>query len=347
MNQTLLARVMDRAKLPSLLLGLRAKGGSPWFSVLTYHRAAHPEANDELDPGTIDVTPEAFDRHVTYMKRWFDIVGMDDFFAFRRGGTLPKNPLLITFDDGYKDNHDTVLPILQKHGVKATFFIATHYLSERRLFWWDKIALYISRSKRASMVLEYPSHRTFSLADDKAKAKTRGHLLRIVKDCYGLDLDRFLAELASAAGVTFTRDEERAMTDKLLMTWDHVRALRSAGMDVQSHTSTHRVLQTIDEATIERELVESRAVLEGVLGEPVRAISYPVGKSLSLSPAIRTAVKKAGYELGFSNASGTNHRWDFDPLDARRLAIDIDDSDAYFHAMLAMPYIVSRVNLAP
>lgn len=339
----MIARVMDRAKLPSLLLGLRSVGGSPWFTVLTYHRAGRPEEVGELDPGTVDVTPEQLDRHLTYMKRWFDIVGMDDFFAFGRGGTLPKNPLLITFDDGYLDNHDVVLPILQKHGVKATFFIATHYISERRLFWWDKIALLVNRSTRASIDLEYPTPRSLSLADPAAKVRARMRLLRIVKDHYGLDLERFLVELAASADVTFSRDEERRVADEKLMTWDHVRALRRAGMDVQSHTSTHRVLQTIDEVTLERELVESRDVLERELGEPVRAISYPVGKPLHLSPTIRTAVKKAGYELGFSNGTGTNHRWDFDPLDARRLAIDINASDASFRSMLALPYLLADV----
>jgi peptidoglycan/xylan/chitin deacetylase (PgdA/CDA1 family) len=123
------------------------------------------------------------------------------------------------------------------------------------------------------------------------------------------------------------------------MTWDQVKALRTAGMDVQSHTSTHRVLQTVPEEELLSELGSAREVLEGVLGEPVRAISYPVGKPLRYTPHIRNAVRAAGYELGFSNGTGVNHRWDFDPLDARRISLDVSLSDAFFRAMMALPYL--------
>jgi peptidoglycan/xylan/chitin deacetylase (PgdA/CDA1 family) len=339
MNRSTLARVLESAKLPTLLLAMRARTGSPWISVLTYHRAASTADAGELDPGVADVTPEAFERHVIYLKQWFNIVGMDDFLAFRHGKSLPKNPVLLTFDDGYRDNHDIVLPILQRHGVKATFFVTTHYISERRLFWWDKISLFLNRSKKESIDLTYPARRSFSLASESARVYVRMHLLHRVKDDYGLDLDRFLDDLANACGVSLSRDEERRIADDVLMTWDHVRALRRAGMGVQSHTSTHRVLQTLSDPEVARELGESREVLEGMLSEPVRAVSYPVGKPLNLSPWIRTAVKKAGYDLGFSNATGVNLARSFDPYDAKRLAISIDLPDSFFHAMMAIPYL--------
>lgn len=342
MNRETFARALDRLGASSALLTLRASRGSPWLTAITYHRAAHPDAVGDLEPGTVDVTPEALDRHLGYITRWFDVVGMDDVLAFRRGGSLPKNPILITFDDGYLDNHDVVLPLLQKHGARATFFIATSYIGERRLFWWDKIALFQKRSTKTSIELTYPARRTYSLADAPARAKTARALLRIVWETYGLDLPRYLDGLAAACGVTFSREEEREIADRVLMTWDHVRALRRAGMDVHSHTHTHRVLQTIDPATLEYELVKSREVLERELGEPVRAVSYPVGRPMHLVPAIRTAVKNAGYELGFSNETGTNHRWNFDPFDARRLAVDVGVSDECFRSLLALPQLVSH-----
>ena len=340
MDRSTLATAMEDAKIPSLLLALRSRASSPWITVLTYHRAAEPEAAADFDPGVVDVTPEAFDRQVAFLVKWFDVIGIDELLEFRRGGPLPKNPLLITFDDGYLDNHDVALPILQKHGAKAVFFMATHYLSERRLFWWDKINFLMKRSAKEQIELTFPTPERLALgptAGDKRRAITR--VLRIVKDHHGLDLPRFLIALGDACGVSLSDEEERRLADSILMTWDHVKALRAAGMDVQSHTSTHRVLQTLRDDQLAEELGGSREVLEGVLGEKVRAISYPVGKPLRFTPGIRNAVRKAGYELGFSNGTGVNHRWDFDPLDAKRISLDAELSDAMFHAMCALPYL--------
>lgn len=340
MDRTTLATAMEDAKLPSLFLALRSRAASPWITVLTYHRAAPPEAAAVFDDGVVDVTPEAFDRQVAFLVKWFDIIGVEDLLEFRRGGPLPKNPLLITFDDGYLDNHDVALPILKKHGTKAVFFMATHYLSERRLFWWDKINWLMKRCTKDAIELTFPAPERLVLgptARERKSAITRA--LRIVKDHHGLDLPRFLDALADACGVSLSREDETKLADSILMTWDHVKALRAAGMDVQSHTSTHRVLQTLRDDQLAEELGGSREVLEGVLGEKVRAISYPVGKPLRYTPGIRNAVRKAGYELGFSNGTGVNHRWDFDPLDAKRISLDADLSDAMFHAMCALPYL--------
>jgi peptidoglycan/xylan/chitin deacetylase (PgdA/CDA1 family) len=334
MNRSTIASALDLAKVPQILMSMRKGAPSPWITVLTFHRAAQPGPGF-FDDGVVDTTPEAFDKQVAFCTRWFDVVGIDELIAFKNGGKLPKNPMVITFDDGYLDNHDVVLPILQKYGAKAVFFIATSYLEERRLFWWDRISWILKSTEKPHIEIKYPFEEQICL---NPKPKGIRRALRIVKDTHGIDLTRYIAELETAAGVALEREEERKIADQMLMTWDQVRALREAGMDVQSHTATHRVLQTVPEDQLEAELLGSRLVLERVLGERITAVSYPVGKPLKYTPHVRRAVADAGYELGFSNATGVNHRWDFDPLDAKRLSLDVGLGDAFFRTMVALPY---------
>ncbi|HVJ16422.1 MAG TPA: polysaccharide deacetylase family protein, partial [Polyangiaceae bacterium] len=149
----------------------------------------------------------------------------------------------------------------------------------------------------------------------------------------------FLDGLAESCGVELSRAEERRLADTVLMTWPQVKTLRAAGMDVQSHTSTHRVLQTVPERELLDELGSARELLEGILREPVRTISYPVGNPLRDAPYIKNAVRAAGYDLGFSNGTGVNHRWSFDPLDAKRISLDRGLTDPFFRAMMAVPYL--------
>ncbi len=339
MNRTTLATALDRLRVPQILLSLRSSS-PPWLTVLTYHRVAEPGAAGELDDGVVDVTPAQLDRQLRYLRRWLDVVSLQDVLAWKRGSRgLPPNPVLVTFDDGYRDNHDVALPILRRHGVRATFFIAVDYVRERRLYWWDRVALVVKRSLRGALRMDYPEPLELPLRDTCARAAALRRLQRIVKDRRGLDLPRFLGELELAAGVHLDREEERGLAERTVMTWDHVLALRDAGMDVQSHTRSHRVLQTLDDEDLVRELRGSREELECVLGRPVSAVSYPVGKPLGDDARIKRAVREAGYELGFSNGTGSNRLEAFDPLDARRISLDVSLADELFRTMLALPWL--------
>jgi len=320
-----------------MVLEVRARTPSPWLPVLTYHRFATPHAGGAFDDAVADASPESFERQMSMLARWFHVVSLEDVLAFRAGKRLPPNPVMITFDDGYKDGLEVAVPILQRHGLPATFFVATDYIDQRKLFWWDRVHWIVRSSKRESIELSYPSPRRLVLGSDGERLAAADRLVRLIKDEGGMDLERFLGEVSAACDVSLDSLQERRMADPLLMTWDDLRALRDAGMSVQSHSRSHRTLQTVPLGRLGDELGGSRETLERELGERVRAISYPVGKRLGRAPAIRAAIRKAGYELGFSNASGVNHVWRFDALDARRLSLEVGLSDAHFLAMLALP----------
>ena len=339
LDRTTLAAALDGLRVPQLLMSVR-RATSPWITVLTYHRVAPLEAAEMLDEGVVDVTPEQLEGQLTFVRRWFGVVSLDQLSAYARGcGSLPPNPVLVTFDDGYRDNHDVALPILLRHGVRATFFVATDYVEERRIFWWDRVAHLLKRSARRRVAVEYPERLELPLHDAAARRKSIRQVQRIIKDRSGLDLARLMGDLERATGVVLDEATERRMADELVMTWEQVVALRRAGMDVQSHTCSHRVLQTLGPLELSHELRDSRKKLEDVLGEPVRAISYPVGKSLDAAPHVKRAVRDAGYQLGFSNANGINRARAFDPLDARRFSLDVALSESMFRTMLAIPWL--------
>jgi peptidoglycan/xylan/chitin deacetylase (PgdA/CDA1 family) len=308
--------------------------------VLTYHRVGSPGDAALLDEGVVDVTPGQLERQLAFVKAWFSPVGIEEILAHVGGGRpLPPNPLLVTFDDGYRDNHDVALPILLRHGIRATFFVATDFVERRLPFWWDTVARILKGSPREQLLLEYPERIDLPLRAPQARRHAIRRALRIIKDVRLLDLDRFLGELQRAAGFALDAAEQRRIADETVMTWDQVAALRRAGMGVQSHTRTHRVLQTLEPAALDDELRGSRRALENVLGEPVRAVSYPVGRPLRASPAVRDAVRRAGYELGFSNGTGVSAASRLDPLDVRRVSLDVSISDPFFRTMLALPWL--------
>ncbi|NVB76951.1 MAG: polysaccharide deacetylase family protein [Kofleriaceae bacterium] len=343
MNKRLLvANVMEKIGATDALLALRRMAGFPYLPVVTFHRVLDPakQAPYLFDEGVVDSAPEEFERQIKTIGRFFTPIGTDDLAAAMAGAKLPKNPILVTFDDGYKDNIEVALPIMKRHSVKAVFFIATQYLSRRRMFWWDRVNYLLKRSNSASLKLSYPNEIELPLDTPADRATAIRTALRIVKTHVGLDLEYFLELLAKAAGVAWNTRIDRDLAEAALMTWDQVRELRRAGMDIQSHTRTHRVLQTLDAGQLRDELQGSKEDLEEQLDAPITSISYPVGHRLVEREDIRKALDDAGYSLGFTNATGTHRmRRDGDRYDVSRISLDYGTPDVLFRARLAAPFL--------
>jgi peptidoglycan/xylan/chitin deacetylase (PgdA/CDA1 family) len=330
--------ILDHFKVFDARLWLESRRITPTrLPMLTYHSIQRVGPEYPYDAGVVDATPGLFDRQMAYIARYFTSITTEELRAAHAGAPLPGNPIVITFDDGYRNNLDVAVPILKRHGLRATFFIATAFITQRRLFWWDRIAYVIKTSSRERLTLRYPDEIDLDLRARRTAAIQR--LLKIVKETHALDIERFLDELTIAAGIPWDRAAEKAMADALLLTWDDVRALRATGMDVQSHTSTHRVLNGLASDDARHELVDSRLTLERELGVPVRAVSYPCGHSIEGEQRLCADVLTAGYELGFACAGQISTVSDgrARPLHLRRLCTAYDMPMSWFRGMLALP----------
>ena len=338
-----LAGLLHRAGALTTVLRLRQRLPVPTVCIVTYHHIADRDPAYLYDPDVADATPAQFRWQMETLARYCTPIGIDDLLRALDGAPLPPNPVMVTFDDGYRSCHDVALPILRAVGIRATFFIATSYVAERRLYWWERIALLVSQATRRGTIT-YPTTMQLEPRD----LGTRRKLLDAIKDGKHLDLERFLGEVAVALGVPWSREHEAAYADDLIMTWDQIRNLAQAGMDIESHSRTHRVLQTMDDADLRAELSGSRQDLEAQLGRPIRAIAYPVGRRLGHgSERIRAEISAAGYRIGLTNKSGVNRIWPkslgnfgkVDPLDVHRLSVDRDMSDAMYLTQIAVPQL--------
>lgn len=332
--------MLDRVGVFELVLRARRRLGPRTLTGLCYHRILDPAEGDGLDLGVIDATPAQFDRQMALLTRHFTPVDTRDLARAIDGGPFPTNAAMVTFDDGYAECVKVALPILLRHGVKAVFFIPTYFVDQRRLFWWDRLSILVDRSRTRSWALEYPRPMTVELGDPAA---ARAALFRIVKSEPGLDLERFLADCGARSEIEAIDELEAALADRVVMTWDDVRALRDAGMDIQSHSHRHRVLQTMTEAEVLDDLTTSRRLLADEVGAEPTSIAYPVGAPLSDRPALLQTVRAAGFRFGFSNKTGINLMGrPLDLLNIRRLSLDTSFSPSLVRGLFAMPALAYR-----
>lgn len=92
--------------------------------VLMYHNIAedYPKGAEGAN-----ITPKLFEEHMQgILDRGYTPVFVADYYnSVQRGETLPENPIIITFDDGYLSNYEIAYPILKRLGIPATIFIVT------------------------------------------------------------------------------------------------------------------------------------------------------------------------------------------------------------------------------
>jgi peptidoglycan/xylan/chitin deacetylase (PgdA/CDA1 family) len=335
-----LAGMVQAARLGRAVLARQRRAPHPrWVAVLTYHRIAPRSAAQDTDLEVLSATPETFDSQLRTLRRYLTPITLKDLSDHLEGASLPPNPVLVTFDDGYLDNVDVALPILVRHAVQAVFFVATEYVARRKLFWWDRISWIVKHAQRPCFAVPGLKHVEVDTRDGPALER---RLHDIVKHQHGLDIEGFLQALAAAADAPWGPEVEQDLVRRHIMTWDHVRALHEAGMDVASHTRTHRVLQTVPASELEGELSGSRADLEAVLGVPVQAISYPVGRPVGGDALVLRAVQAAGYRVGFTYDTGRQDLGVLDPLQVRRLAVERTDSDQDLLTRVAFPWLEGR-----
>lgn len=284
----------------TLFSALSGQGPDARLTVLIFHRVL--EEPDALLQGEVDA--KRFSRICGWLSRWFNVLPLDE--AMSRLGTvgLPPRSLCITFDDGYADNHDVALPILQSHGLSATFFVTTGVI-DGGVMWNDTVIESVRRA-RVSQIdgRDLGLHALGAMPLDGAAQRRAAieRLLLAVKHLEPTERADRVDRLRRLAGL-------QELPSDTMMTVAQVRGLRDAGMQIGGHTVTHPILARLDDDAARYEIAEGKRVLEAWLGEEVPLFAYPNGRpGDDFEPKHATMVRQAGFKGAVSTAWGVATR---------------------------------------
>ena len=302
--------------------------------VLNYHRIGDPTGqpfNREL----WSATATGFDEHVAFLSRHADVVGPGDLpsLAARRRG----RHVMLTFDDGYRDNYELAYPLLRRHGLTATFFLATGFLDRPHVAWWDEIAWMVRHAERDELAGGRWLPGVTPLRSTEERAVTT--LVERFKTLPGEQTEEFLDWIAEGTGTGRCGAEHAA---GMWLTWEEVREMRAGGMTIGGHTVAHPVLARLTTAEQEREITGCARRLHEELGEEMRWFSYPVGSRDSFAAETRTILRATGVALAFSFYGGHARFGTWDPLDVPRVYVGMGLDRRLLHAMVRAPALFAR-----
>ena len=284
---------------------LSPAGARAPLSVLVFHRVL--PVPDPLFPAVMHA--RQFDAVCGWLARWFNVLALDEAVARLQAGTLPARAASITFDDGYADNHHVALPILQRHGLRATFFMATGFL-DGGCMWNDAVIETLRASQLTVLDLSALGLGRHHLGTIEGRRSAVAALIAQIKYRPVIERVALTEHIARLARVALPHD--------LMLTSPEVKALRQAGMQIGAHTVSHPILARLTQAQAHQEIAGSKRYLEQLLGERVGLFAYPNGKpGEDYSPTNVELVRHLGFDAAVSTQWGCSSQGD-DPLQIRR-----------------------------
>lgn len=298
-----------------LTRALEAIATRPTLVVLNYHRIGDRDAT-LYDPHVFSTTQEGFEAQIALLQRRYRVVSLAEATAIITGATRPRGvAVLLTFDDGYLDNYTAAFPVLAARGVPATFFLVTSEVGTSHIPRWDRVAWAVRHAPPGVVRLRSPYDLTLDLrSDDRVPAVKRA--LLALKSRAVADADDFVSAVVEACDAA-----PPTAPDRVYMSWSEVAEMAKGGMDIGSHTHTHRILSRLSREEQLSELETSRRVLAERLGLDVTACAYPDGLPTTWNDATLWAMREAGYRIGFTFHGGSNLLPHPEPLEVSRTVV--------------------------
>jgi peptidoglycan/xylan/chitin deacetylase (PgdA/CDA1 family) len=288
----------------------RREAGGSRVLILSYHRATldfEADAADSLP--SLLVSAETLHRQIGQIAREREIVSLEE--ACRRLQAPPprssaapaRDAAVLTFDDGYVGVHRHALPVLQDLQVPATVFIATGFVGTRRRLTHDRLWAALKELWRR----EIPVTRArLSPAADAIlqRCAGQGPATTMERILWGASHDEAVA-VAAALEERLGLTEGDLPEETRLMSWDEVRELHAAGMEIGGHTVNHTVLSNLRPSRARREIAGCFRDIVDHVGDAPLHFAYPNGL---FTPAVRKMVSEVGFRAAVTTEDLENRR---------------------------------------
>lgn len=265
------------------------------LSVFLFHKVP-----SQVDPLVSELCLAKFERLLDQTLRSFKVLPLSEAVSRLTAGTLPRMAACITFDDGYADWMNGVVPALASRDLHATFFITTGQFDGMPL-WHERIHAAVRKLPDGLLNLGEAIMPSTTLLNQIDKRELIKNLERDLKYLTLEKREQILQKIESHANLNLNQVP--------VMSVKQLRDLHSQGFGVGAHTALHPILNFCSSKQIEEEIGGARERLEGIVGGTIEGFAYPNGRpNADFSPVHVQAVKRAGYRFAVTTHGGVANR---------------------------------------
>jgi len=239
--------------------------------ILLYHQIS-PDLVPWARP--YQISPTLFEWQLKFLKSRFRILDLEEAVLHLNDcRPLPANSVVITIDDGFKDNYLYAFPLLKKYGIPATIFLATEPIERGELLWFDELAYRLWHARSGK--LEIGGLGSICLYNSGPAREVE--ISRCIDAMIGYSpqaREPILREVQRRTGINIPSDLPR----RWMLNWNEIREMRRYGIRFGSHTLDHTALSAVQGDGLVSEIRDSKLTIEARLQEDIRLFSYPNGR---------------------------------------------------------------------
>jgi peptidoglycan/xylan/chitin deacetylase (PgdA/CDA1 family) len=238
-------------------------------AILTYHRVLPDSIISEDSILNIAVSISNFRKQIKYLKNNFSILPINNFLRHINSESK-QFKILITFDDGYKDNLDYAFPILKEFNVPAIIYVITKFIGNSSLPWWNKLDDFLRNSR--------------SLKNKKKKFR---YLKRVFLLGNQLKIDKQLPLFI---------DKNNKKNIQIFLNHKEVKYLSEQKLiTIGSHSHSHYNFSRLEDKQAFNEFKVSKFILEKIIKKKITHFSYPYGDYENINFSHIRSLKQLGY----------------------------------------------------
>ena len=246
--------------------------GKPWKgngAILTYHRILPDEKiKDDLDVG-LAVPASNFEKQIKLLKAKYDIVSIDELINNLKLKKKEKFLLSITFDDGYKDNLNFALPVLEHYKIPATIYIITRFLDTEVWMWWYELKEIINQKNQLRF--------NYNEQDFFYELKNYNQKIKAFKNLRKLFLNLKVNEQLRLLEI-ITENKKRKNYSKICLNAEELKTLdKNSLITIGAHTHNHTNLKILNKDEAIDDICKCTKILENLLKHKIKHFAYPYG----------------------------------------------------------------------
>jgi peptidoglycan/xylan/chitin deacetylase (PgdA/CDA1 family) len=285
--------------------------------ILAYHRVT----NLATDPQMLAVTPANFAEQLAILREHFNLITLREMTQRLATGQPIAGCVALTFDDGYADNLYEAKPLLERHLVPATVFIASNHIGASAEFWWDELErLLLQPGTLPSTLTLAIGNREYSwqIDDDAdygpaAFERNRDWNVTQSKNISGRHV--IYRALHGQLGLLSTRQREQALdslrrwantsstaraTHRTVTATEVIALAAGDCVEIGAHTASHPVLSMLTEKEQEIEIRRSTHRLAEIIGKPIKSFAFPYGSLTDYGGETVRLVKAMNFDCACS-----------------------------------------------
>jgi peptidoglycan/xylan/chitin deacetylase (PgdA/CDA1 family) len=273
--------------------------GRNYAKVIVFHSIADVES-DFVKGTNVWTSAAKFAKHLHYIRKRYRVISLQDLVSSLRSGRIPKNSIVITFDDGFADNFHVAYPLLRQYQIPATIFLVTDCIENKQPIWIQELCYLISKvgsQKIAEKLDAVAKELNGPQFNPTNSSKRKLGLNKALEEYLAFAVKKEMrGEILTRLYSDFTIQKEKVLSqNEIFLNWDQVKQMQQNGITFGNHGASHTPLSALPSSEQKNEIQQSKHIIEERLGESFLPFSYPFGMGKYYTQEAKEMVINSGH----------------------------------------------------